>query len=177
MDKLKGKTSYDDTESREKIVTFANVVLGLNVKSNTEEKKIDLIGVDDSELGIEIERGGWRGDFWENKAYSLISNLGFPTINIPIRKEKYWTEYVVERGVTKLNPSWKKNIFIRTNCDFSQIIVIYPDVIINKSIKSQFTTGRITTGDVEHWLSFTEDNVDTYNLIENQYILKEKNEI
>lgn len=177
MDKLKGKTSYDDTESREKIIIFAKEVLGLNVKSNEIEKEIDLIGVDDPDFGIEVEKGGWVGDFWKNKVYSLISNLGYPTVNIPQRKEKYWKEYYPIKKKIIHNPGWNKNLFIRTNSDFSQIIVIYPEIIQTKAVRSEFTPGRITTGKLEKWLSFREEDVNTYNLIENTYILKNKNEL
>lgn len=172
MDKLKGKTSYDDTESREKIIVFAKEVLNINVNSNTTEKEIDLIGIDDPEFGIEVEKGGWTGNFWENKVYSTISNLGFPTVNIPQRKEKYWNEYNLYKKEMVYNPGWNKNLFIRTNKDFSQIIVIYPETIKNKFIRSEFTPGRITTGSPEKWLSFRQEDVDTYNLEENIYILK-----
>lgn len=174
MNKSTEKTSYDDTETREKIIIFAKEVLGLNVKSNEKSKEIDLIGIDDPEFGIEVERGGWFGDFWENKVYSTISNLGFPTVNLPQRKEKYWSEYFTRYRKEVYNPGHNKNLFIRTNKDYTQIIVIYPDVIKNKFIRSQFIPGRITTGKVENWLSFREEDVDTYNLEENRYILKEK---
>ncbi len=169
--KLTNGESYDDTEVRNKVIEFGKDVLGLRLKHHPKQRKIDLIGIDDPELGIEVERGGWNDDFWQTPSYCDISGLEFSTINIPIRKEKFWKEYNMWFGKLKYNVSWKKNIFVRTNKKFTQIIVIRPDVITDTT-KVHYTTFQANNCDeIENWLSFKKEDVETYNLINGKYIL------
>jgi hypothetical protein len=83
------KRYYDDSEVREFAKKFVKDVFNLNFESHKNLRGIDLINVEDNTFGIELEKGGWYGDFWEND-YSLISGEEFRTVNIPIRKTKYW---------------------------------------------------------------------------------------
>lgn len=170
MAKLRG-TSFDDNLVREFVIKFCKQKWNINLKSNDELYKIDLLGIDDPELGVEVEHGKWEGNFWENEIYSLISNQGFRTINIPARKEKYWLNPSTFRGKTTDNPSATKNIFIRTNKDFSQIIVIKPEVVKDskKLVRTSFQPGN--SNEVENWLSFRREHVETYNLVNGEYVL------
>jgi hypothetical protein len=170
MAKLSG-TSYDDTPVREFIIKFCDEKWGMKLKSNDELYKIDLLGINDPLLGVEVEHGKWKGNFWEDDNYSLISEQKFRTINIPGRKEKYWLENFMYRGKEKNNPSHEKNIFMRTNKDFTQIIVIRPEVVKNskKLVRTKFQPKN--SDEIENWLSFRREDVETYNLIDGQYIL------
>jgi len=169
--KLKG-TNSDDTKVRNKIIEFAKEQWGIKLMHNPKQRKIDLLRVDDIEFGVEVEHGHWKGNLWKTPSYCLLSNLGFPTINIPIRKEKYWKEYIMWYRKVKYNPSWLKNIFVRTNDDFTQIIVIKPSTItdITKLHRSRFIPNN--NDEEEDWLSFKEEDVETYNLINGKYILQ-----
>lgn len=162
-------TSYYDEPVKNKGIEFGKEVLGLNLKINPKQRKIDLLCIDDPDLGVEVENGHWKGDFWSTESYCRISGLEFPTVNIPIRKEKYWKEYIMWYGKEKYNPGWNKNIFLRTNFDFSQIIIIRPDVIINPDKVYKTTFKANNCDEVEEWLSFKKEDVETYNLINGKY--------
>jgi hypothetical protein len=60
---------------------------------------------------------------------------------------------------------------MRTNKDFSQIIVIRPETIKNpkKLIRTKFQPKN--SNEVEKWLSFRREDVETYNLVKGKYIL------
>ena len=65
MAKLK-RTSYDDTLVREFIIKFCDEKWSMKLKSNDELYKIDLLGVDDLLLGVEVEHGKWDGNYITN---------------------------------------------------------------------------------------------------------------
>ena len=170
-------TNFDDTLVRNEVIKFAENVLGLKLISNEAIYKIDLLSVDDSELGVEVEHGKWKGNFWDNDNYSLISGLEDRTINIPARKEKYWLEYFVRWGKERHNPSFKKNVFVRSNKDFTQFIIIESDVVRNeeKLIRTKFQPNN--SDEVENWFSFKREHVKTYDLIDGELILQKTNEL
>lgn len=154
------KRNYDDTAVREFGINFCKEILGENFISHPIKTAIDLISPDDPNHGAEMEGGGWEGDFWSNQKYSMISSVGYETINIPIRKTKYWYDKINEI----LIPNKKKNLFIRTNKDFTQAIVIKPKTIKN-SKKIMWTSFQPNNSDeVEKWMSFKKCDVQTYNL-------------
>jgi hypothetical protein len=165
--------NYDDTDVRKHVIKFSREYLGVSVKQNPKQRKIDLIGrKKNPDVGIEVEKGGWKGDFWDCPAYCDLPQLGFSTVNIPIRKEKYWKEYNMFYRKLRYNPGWNKNIFVRTNSDFSQVIVIRPEVITD-SEKMIYTTFQANNCDEpEDWMSFRREDVETYNLIEGKYVLE-----
>lgn len=169
---LKG-TSYDDTEVRKKVIKFSRDYLGLSMKSNPKQRKIDLIGrKKNPDTGVEVEKGGWKGDFWKTPTYCDLTDLGFSTVNIPIRKEKYWKKYIMWFGKEKFNPGWNKNIFVRTNEDYSQIIIIRPEVITDPMSLYHTTFQANNCDEPEDWMSFKREDVETYNLINEKYILE-----
>jgi len=160
------KPNYDDKVSREFITNIFRELFGWILK-NGKHKQIDL-KLDENELvGVEVEHGHWDGDFWENDEYSLISKLGFKTVNIPLRKEKYWLD--VFNG--KKNPSASLNVFVRTNDDFTQFIIIRPEAIrdTEKAHRSRFKPNN--NDEEEDWLSFRREDVETYNLINGKFEL------
>jgi len=166
-------TSYDDTRVRNFIINFCLEQWGMKLKTNDELYKIDLLGVDDSLLGVEVEHGKWKNNFWEDDNYSLISEQNFRTVNIPARKEKYWLESFESRKKLIDNPSHNKNIFMRTNKDFTQVIVIRPETVKNskKCVRTKFQPKN--SNEVENWLSFRREDVETYNLIDGKFILEQ----
>lgn len=172
MAKLRG-TSFDDTLVRNASIEFFKKRFNIKLKSNDELYKIDLLGIDNSSLGVEVEHGKWNGNFWGVDSYSLdLTGLNYRTINIPSRKEKYWKDINPYYGKDVINPSSKKNIFVRTNKDFTQFIVIRPETIRDskKLIRTSFQPNN--SNEVEDWLSFRNENVETYDLLNGEYILQ-----
>lgn len=170
MPKLR-KTSFDDSLVRNAVIKFFKENFNISLIHNPKHNKIDLLEINDSEFGVEVEHGKWVGNFWENDSYSYISGQKFRTVNIPGRKEKYWQDYVVKRKKTIFNPSSKKNLFVRTNKDFTQFIIIRPETISNpkKMIRTKFQPNN--SNEVENWLSFKKRSVETYNLKNGKFIL------
>ncbi len=157
---------YDDSEVREFGIRFLKEKFNLTYKSNEKIKAIDLISPTDKNIGAELERGGWLGDFWVDNRYCKISRLPHSTINIPFRKINHWYQ---KNDLS--SPNLKSNIFLRTNNDFSQVIIIRPETIKDKNkIKfASFIPNNSHT--TEYWMCFKREDVETYNLINNEYIL------
>lgn len=158
---------YDDNASRGFIKNIFKDKFGMNLKDGNF-KKIDLVCEENELIGVEVEHGHWEGDFWSNDQYSLLSKLEFRTVNIPIRKQPYWEDIVGD----KQNLSATLNIFVRTNNDFTQFILIRPETIRNpeKMIKTRFLANN---NDVEEdWLSFRKEDVETYNIVNGKFILE-----
>ncbi len=165
-------TSYNDGPVRKAVTEFFELVFNVLLTETPHEMKvIDLTGTTQTDLGVEVEGGGWNGCFWKNKTYSYLSGHEFQTINIPIRKEKYWMEYYTRYNKERHNPSFDKNIFVRSNKDFTQMIVIRPETIRdeNKLIRSKFIPNN--SNEMEDWLSFRKEHVETYNLINGTWVI------
>jgi len=166
------KRNYDDSEVREFSKKFLKEVFDLNFDCHSNSKAIDLINVDDETIGAELEKGGWSGNFWSND-YSLMSGLGYRTINIPIRKAKYWYNKVNDN----LESNENKHIFVRTNKKFTQVILIRPETIKdkNKIMFTEFTPNN--SNELEKWMSFREEHVETYNLIDEKWELQKNDNV
>jgi hypothetical protein len=63
-------------------------------------------------------------------------------------------------------------LFIRTNKDFTQAIVIKPTTIKNKNkiLWTEFQPNN--SNEVEKWMSFRQEHVDTYNLVKGKWKLQ-----
>lgn len=171
MNKLKF-TNYDDTLVRNAVIEFFKKTFDINLFPTPPNLKlIDLTGDTESSIRVEVEHGKWNNDFWENEKYSLISNLGFQTINIPIRKEKYWLENYTRYGTLVENKFFLQNLFVRSNKNFTQFIVIKPEIVRDptKCFKSKFQPNN--SYEVEEFLSFKREDVETYNLVNDIFIL------
>jgi hypothetical protein len=161
---------YDDSTSRNAIIKFLKETLNLEMIENPNKYGIDLLHKDDLFWGCEIEHSkNWKGHFFseENRNLNQKTDLGFKTVNIPWwRKSKYWN--------SEKNQGWDKNLFVRTNEDFSQVILIRPETFANpaKCYEAFFQTKWITTGEPEEWRSFKREDVEVYNLINGVYILE-----
>ena len=169
MPKVQNTGGYDDSESRNAIIEFVKEILGLEMIANPNKYGIDLLYKEDPTWGVEIEHSkNWTGDFFsdENSGLNNKTDLGFKTVNIPWwRKSKYWDPLKTT--------GWDKNIFIRCNKDFTQIILIRPETFANpaKCYEATFQTKWITTGEPEEWRSFKRQDVEVYNLVDGKYIL------
>jgi len=159
--------NYDDNASREFIKNIFERKFGILLKDG-KHKKIDLIGIENELFGVEVEHGHWEGDFWKNDQYSYLAKLDFRTVNIPIRKQPYWDDYMGK----KPNPSANLNVFVRTNIDFTQFILIRPETIKDPE-KTKKTRFLANNNDVEEeWLSFKKEDVETFNLVNGEFILE-----
>lgn len=160
---------FNDTLIRNAVIEFFKIKFKVNLKHNDVHNRIDLVGVKDSTLGVEVEHGKWVGNFWDNQNYSLISEQSFQTANIPSRKEKYWLDQYYSYNKLRENKSSKKNIFVRSNGDFTQFIVIRPNTIRDpdKLVRSKFKPRN--SNEVEDWLSFRKEHVETYDLKNGKY--------
>jgi hypothetical protein len=177
MPNLRG-TSYNDGPVRNAVIDFYKTHFKIQLNETPPEMRvIDLTGATETLLGVEVERGGWNGDFWSNEKYSLISGLSFKTLNIPIRKEKYWLEEYYFYNKLRENPSAKINTYVRSNKDFTQMIVVRPDTIRNpdKVYRTRFQPNN--SDELEDWLSFKREHVETYNLINGVWELENLYEI
>lgn len=172
MPNLRG-TSYNDGPVRNAVIDFYNKHFKIQLNETPPEMRvIDLTGSTETLLGVEVERGGWSGDFWSNEKYSLISGLPFKTLNIPLRKEKYWLEEYTFYGKPKFNPSAKENVYVRSNNNFTQMIVVRPETIRNpkKSLRTKFQPNN--SDELEDWMSFKREDVETYNLTDTGWVLE-----
>lgn len=170
---------YNDEPVKLAMIEAAMDILGYPVRINEDHdgKGIDLVAIHDPTIGIEVERSKCIGNHWEDEHYSKLSKLEFRTVNMPVRKEKYWIpSYRIGWGNNKIiidnTNSMHKNIFIRFNWDFSQAKVIYPHIIHNpeklhrSNFKPQNGKGK------EDFLSFKKEDTSTFNRQKNkQYIL------
>lgn len=164
------RRNYNDTHVREFGIEFVKEKFNIDFISHPNVYKIDLISPEDETFGAEMEGGGWDGNFWDNEKYYSISGVGEPTINIPIRKAKYWYDKINENFV----PNKNKHLFIRTNKDFTQAIVIKPTTIKNRNkiIWTKFMPNN--SKEVEEWMSFRKKDVDTYNLVKGRWTKQRK---
>lgn len=160
---------FNDTLIRNAVIEFFDKKFKIKLKHNDLHNKIDLVGVKDPTLGVEVEHGKWSGNFWENDTYSFISEQEFRTINIPARKEKYWLDEFTYYNKLVENVSATKNIFVRSNIDFTQFIVIRPNTVRDsqKLVRTRFKPSN--TNEVEDWLSFRKEDVETYDLKNGRY--------
>ena len=160
---------FNDTLIRNAVIGFFKQRFKISLKENDLHNRIDLVGIDDPLLGVEVEHGKWTGNFWENNVYSIISEQEFRTINIPSRKEKYWLDEFTYYNKLVENVSATKNIFVRSNIDFTQFIVIRPNTVRDsqKLVRTRFKPSN--TNEVEDWLSFRREDVETYDLKNGRY--------
>jgi len=167
--------SFDDWVIKNKVVEIAPQLLGLNLKINEDHngKGIDLVCVDNPEIGVEVERGGWFGDFWKDLYYSTeIVKWGFPTLNMPDRKLRYWMERYLWRRQMIENPGFKNTIFVRSSWELYQMNVVRPETVLDPG-KTFLKREKVkNNAKIEGWVSFKHEDVETYNLYNNLYYLR-----
>jgi hypothetical protein len=179
MTKLTGKNrdgsnvSFNDKPVKKFLIEFCKKNFNWELMINKQHDGIDLISVNGSCPNVETERGNWIGDFWENENYSLFLLDGNPkiyhqTVNIPYRKNHYWVEgdhYKKNGKFWYTETSHLTNIFARTNYKFDQVILIKPEVI--REEKKQWISGKIPNNihknEMEYWIGFKKEDVETWN--------------
>lgn len=184
------KVSPEDLKHRMKVITALKQIKDWDLVSNEYKFMIDLKFVNhEFFVGLEIEEGQWEGNFWDVFEYSNFLRDGNPaishkTVNIPPRKQHYWINgdhYYINGNYWYTETDAERNIFVRTNIDVTQIIIVYPDVILNnrKVVRSLKMSKNITTGDLELWTGVKPEDCETFNYNPNTglfepYYYKEK---
>lgn len=123
---------YDDTTLKQKIVQWWNTLYPTNrVEINSNIYGIDLVGIDNPNFAIELER-----------SYSWNSHTRpkqFKVVRIPIRKAGYWL------------PTNSEAIFLQTNKDVTSCVILTADVIKHKFYNRIMKT---SVGYKEHFLEY-----------------------
>lgn len=171
------KVSFKDQLVRDAVIKIVKKAFGWDVVNNKNGYGIDLVFVNNLLVGIEVERAGNKGDYWK----VVGTNKGkfpFETLNMPQRKEKYFklrSNCVSKKGYPYVHnePGYEENIFIRTNTDFTQFCLVRSKTIRDpkKCFREFWETYTVTTGEIEEWLCFKREDVETYNLINDEWIL------
>lgn len=164
------KSPFNDKRMRDIAIEFFKQVKGINFTHGTEEG-IDLIGVDDKDMGAEGENGGWCGNRWDNGQADFLIK-GTKTLNIQDRKWHYWNlqelsdKPKAKKWYGRHDPGWNKNWYFRLNTQEDQICLVSASTILsNDENKRKFVLNRWANfGDyAEDWICILEEFVETYN--------------
>lgn len=172
------KESYDDREVKAVVKEVGEQIpeIGFPLVLNHINPKwgIDLLAEHDETIGIEVERGGPVYDHWIDVKYPWVSKYDFKTLNMPDRKIHYWEEYFKWKPWLEEvhNPSYMKNVFVRTDYFFNQFCVVTYDVINDpeKSLRKRYKVSN--NSKIEGWVNWKYENVKTYNRIDGGLILE-----
>ena len=98
---------------------------------------------------------------------NLQINLIILYLNIPMNNNHFLL----------IQDYYLQNIFVRSNKDFTQFIVIKPETVrnSNKCFKSKFKPNNSNV--VEDFMSFKREDVETYNLVNNSFVLDKNYEL
>lgn len=123
---------YDDMSLKHKITNWWNYNNSTNkVRINDDIYGIDLVGVDNPNFAIELERSlSWKSHHRPQQ---------FKVVRIPMRKAHYWL------------PRESEALFLQTNHDVTSCVILTPDII-----KNQYYTRILKTnvGYKEHFLEY-----------------------
>lgn len=182
------KISYKDLEVRLAVIHFAKEALGIDVISNSNDKyKIDLISKNGDCPDIECERSNCLSDdYWSDKNYSeflrnAMPNIKYKTLNFQGRKEHYWQEgdhYHKNGKFWYTEKNHLTNLFVRTTFNFTQFMVIRPEVIRDetKVYRAYKQPTNIHKNEPEPWLGFRYQDVETWNFKNGVYTLDNRYE-
>lgn len=174
--------AYNDTYVKEQMIVILKDLYGWDLYINPDDYGVDLLSKDGT-FGVELEHGGWNDKFFEDKFYPyMCKSLTYPHVNMPARKEKwykskYWVNLEPDRNKKpifkeKENPTYKNNIFIRTNRQLTQMIIIWPDTVFS----GNFERTKIFTNNsqkLEPFFSFKREDVEVVNLINGVWTTEE----
>ena len=180
-DGTKKVEAYNDLYVKEKMVVILKELFGWDLYINPDEFGVDLLSTDGT-FGVELEHGGWNDDFWLDKYYPYKSKeLDYAHVNMPGRKKKWYKEYYPvnlepDRNKKpiwhqKHNPTFENNIFIRTNKQLTQMIIIKPETVFNKLYEDKMIYAS-NSGKVEPFMCFKRKDVETRDLVNNDWIIK-----
>jgi hypothetical protein len=180
-DGTKKLEAYNDTYVKEQMVIILKQILDWDLYINPDDYGVDLLSKDGT-FGVELEHGGWNDDFWLDKYYPYKSKeLNYPHVNMPSRKKKWYKEYYnvnlePDRNKKpiwgkKHNPTFENNVFIRTNKQLTQMIIIWPDTVFTNSFEDKMIYAN-NSGKVEPFMCFKRENVETRDLVNNDWVIK-----
>ena len=153
---------FNDIDSREFLIKNVPNLLNINLTSNSKYDKVDTRSIDNSSIGIEVEkvphkvdyRGhdtSWYGNWFDdtNIHNNRLSGLEFGTMNIPERKFPIWPE-----------STDKYIIFSRISTDLKSVCFIMPEIIMDSTKKHlSLFTPKIGYGEPEYFWCFEEKDV------------------
>ena len=124
--------NFDDDALRQKVLTWWNRVYpDKQLRINENIYGVDLIGVDNPHLGVELERShSWTSHHHPRQ---------FTNVRIPMRKAGYWL------------PPEHEYYFIQTNADMTSCVMLPPHIIRKKFYNMKITTKY---GYPEHFLAY-----------------------
>jgi len=156
--------SYNDYPIKQHTVDTAMEVLGFEVEFHPHPKGPDLRAKHDHSIVIEVERAWVIGNYWKSEYHKYLSNLGYATVNMPHRKEKYYLKYYNFYGERIDNrDKYNKVIFIRWNWDGSQANIIYANVVLEGKWERSLFIPKNNQDDAadnkgpEKWLCFAKE--------------------
>ncbi|MHA1169874.1 MAG: hypothetical protein ACTSRU_18755 [Candidatus Hodarchaeales archaeon] len=172
------KESYDDREVKAAVRKVAEQIpeIGFPLVLNhiNPQWGIDLLAEHDETIGVEVERGGPVYGHWIDAKYPWVSRYDFKTLNMPDRKIHYWEEYFKWKAWLDEvhNPSYMKNLFVRTDYFFNQFCVVGFDTINNpeKSLRKRYKVSNNSR--IEGWVNWKYENVKTFNRIDGTIVLE-----
>ena len=186
-EELQNSPGYCDEDDRKLAIKHALTFFGSELISTPWENcDIDLRFKNDLSIGVDIERAKLtgEGDWWgiDNLHYSTNSGLKYKTINIAARKHHYWEEYNKKTG--SYYPSFNKNYLMRLTTNRGCVVIISPEVILDKTKRQEvmFTPKETGYGKPEKFWCFEEKDVKTFLLQEDgsfklkPYIKEDTNE-
>ena len=153
-----------------------------HIVKGIEVDGIDLVLKSNPIYGIEGERNGWNGDFWEHIGKRNVFKLKYSdydfdfewdeyyifTLNAPARKGHYWNlNYLTDKHPFwdgEFDKGWDGNKFARINFEFDQLCVIEPDVFLDPKKRIFVPDRPVSNSKVpEDWFCFPKPYVKTYN--------------
>ena len=178
-DGTKNVIAFDDSYVKEQMIIILKNLFNWYLYINPDEMGVDLLSVDGT-FGVELEHGGWDDNFWGNEYYSRKSKeLDYPHVNMPERKDKwykpnYWVNLETDKSkkpIFKLkdNPTYKNNIYVRTNRQLTQMIIIRPETVFaGKFEKKMIYTNN--SGKYEPFRCFQRHDVETIDLVNGNWV-------
>jgi hypothetical protein len=170
---LSNEDSYDDSYVRGESESIWLFAFGDELINNPDGYGIDKLFLKDPTRGVELEHGGWdNDDYWSDPKFSRKSGeLDYPTLNMPLRKLKFWEKDMLPKLLR--SGDWVKRpnilnhrdtIFMRANQSLTQFILVRPDAILNKRyvIKDIYCSN---SDKIEPFCCFKREDTETYNIV------------
>lgn len=178
-DGSKNVIAYDDSYVKEQMIIILKKLFGWDLYINPDEFGVDLLSVDGT-FGVELEHGGWDYDFWLDEYYPYKSKeLNYPHVNMPERKDKwykptYWVNLEPDKNKKPIfkrkdNPTYKNNIYVRTNRQLTQMIIIRPETVFGEKYEKKMIYTH-NSGKYEPFKCFQRSDVETIDLVNGNWI-------